>query len=191
MPKIESFYGFKTLKSDLLEFAGMGLDNFKEEQKANGYSLKQEYFDGEYPQSVLDYIDKRTEFLLKGDGDYTGLDGETASRVMTIIQENISDGVDVLALKILKLIPEITEERAKMIAHTEVANAVEKTRNIMYVEAFPEGKKEWQTSVNDVCPYCINNEAQGIIGIMDQFASGAVDSIQHTRCRCNILYYPD
>jgi hypothetical protein len=61
LPKIETFYSFPALKKDLLGFAGMALDEVKKDKRTN-FTLN--FFDGEYPQVVLDNIDKFTEAVL-------------------------------------------------------------------------------------------------------------------------------
>ena len=188
LPKIESFYAFNVLKKDLLFFAGLGLDEVKKDERVK---FKKDFWDGEYPQSVLDAIEKRTQFLLKGVGDYEGVDAQTTQVINQYIRDNASKGVEGISKLLLTLMPEFAESRARMIAQTEVAEAVEGTREIMYVEEFPDGAKEWQTTVNDVCQLCKSNGNEGNMMIKELFASGDSRAPAHPRCRCTTLYYPD
>jgi phage portal protein BeeE len=188
LPKIESFYAFNVLKKDLLQFAGMGLDTFKKDKRIK---FKAEFFDGEYPQVVLDAIDQRTEMLLKGVGDYKGVDAETTRLINMYIKDNASKGVFQITKLLTEMLPEFSQNRAELIAMTEVAEAVEGTRETMYLEGFPDGYKEWQTAVFDVCPICVENEKQGKISIKDNHQSGHSRPTAHPRCGCTELYFPD
>ncbi|GAB4146856.1 MAG: hypothetical protein OHK0017_07860 [Patescibacteria group bacterium] len=184
LPKIETFYSFPALKKDLQNFAGLGIDDFIENTGIT------KFFDGEYPLAVLEWLDDRVEKLLKGKKGFHGIDKETSSQIETIIRNNASKGVVALASIIREQIPSIAFERASLIAHTEVGNAVESTRDILYQAEFKGGEKEWQTSVYDVCPICTGNENQGRIPIDQDFKSGVGKALAHPNCRCTVLYYP-
>lgn len=187
---LETYYSFPAMKKDLLKFAGVALDSVRKDKRTT-FSMKRDYFDGEYPQSVLDFIDNAVERLLKGDDEFKSVDVETAAQIETIIKANISDGVFEIAKKIIEQVDTISFNRAELIAQTEVANAVEGTREIMYTTdpVFDGGKKKAQTSVNDVCKICTTNEDQGLIDISAAFKSGEKRATFHPRCRCDILYY--
>jgi hypothetical protein len=189
IPKIESFYSFNDLKANISFFAGLGLDEVKKDKRVK---FKAEFWDGEYPREVEDFIDKRVENILKGGEQFSSVDFETSAHIETIIKENLSFGVAHIAQKIKEAIPLLSSDRASLIAHQEVANAVEGTREIMYKKAFKDGTKEWQTvadaSVRDSHK---DNEKQGKIDINDKFSSGDNSPAGAFRCRCTVLYYPD
>ena len=187
LPKIESFYDFKTCKNDLLKFAGMGLDTVKKDKRTK---FKANFWDGEYPESVLNYIDKRVVQLLKGTAEFKSIDNQTASEVESIIKNNASQGVAAIAKVITEQLPNISKYRATLIAQTEVTYAVEGTRSLMYKDQFPEGTKERQTGVIDVCQLCIQDESQGQIGINELFSSQTDYPPVHPRCGCTNLYFP-
>jgi hypothetical protein len=194
LSKLESYYGFKTLKQDLLKFAGLGLDEFYktlEKYTIQGYKLRKDYFSGEYPQIIVDAVDGRTQYLLKGVGDYAGLDGETTQRISSIISANISEGVSVIAQKLNDLVNTMPKSRAEIIAKSEVAEAIEGTRFTMYETEFSNGSKDWTTGVFDVCPICETNESQGKIGISENFTSDDRRPTAHPQCGCTCTYYPD
>jgi phage portal protein BeeE len=188
LPKIETFYAFNVLKKDLLQFAGMGLDEVKKDKRVK---FKAEFFDGEYPQSILDSIEARTEWLLKGDGTYKGVDEATSQQIATLIKDNASLGVLEILKKLEELVPKMSPVKAEMIAYTEVAEAVEGSREKMYLENFQGGTKEWMTGVNDVCDLCRGNEAEGRISISSNHASGNSRPTAHPKCGCTELYYPE
>ncbi len=188
LPKIETFYSFPALKKDLLGFAGMALDEVKQDKLTN-FTLN--FFDGEYPQVVLDNIDKFTEAVLKGNPKmFDSVDVETTSQIQNIIKANINSGVNYIAIILSDKIEDIAFNRAELIAHTAVTESVEKTREALYLIEFPDGSKEWQTAVQDVCYLCTGNEKQGKIKIEEVFSSGVSAPSAHNRCKCTVLFYP-
>jgi hypothetical protein len=188
LPKIETFYSFPALKKDLLGFAGLALDEVKRDKRTN-FTLN--FFDGEFPQEVLNNIDKFTEAVLKGSADlFDSVDVETANQIQNIIKTNINSGVVGISKVLADKVQDLAFNRAELIASTAVTEAVEKTRESMYLSEFPDGYKEWQTTINDVCNLCIGNERQGKIRIDKTFSSGVSAPSAHSRCRCTCLYYP-
>jgi hypothetical protein len=190
LPKLETFYSFPALKKDLLEFAKIGIDIFETQTKSKTRAKEDDSF-GKYPQSVVDYIDQRTQWLLKGDENYSGLDGETSAEIETIIAGNLGKSVQEIAGIISMSIEKFSLNRAKVIAQNEVANAVEKSQYVLYKSEFPDGTKEIQTAVSDVCPICVTAENQGQIKMSADFENGAESAPLHIKCRCTTLYYPD
>jgi hypothetical protein len=188
---LETYYSFPAIKKDMLAFAGFALDTVKKDKRTS-FALKRDFFDGEYPQSVIDFIDKQAERLLKGDEEFKSVDVETANQIETLINANISLGVDKIAGIISDAIPTIDFNRASLIAQTEVANAVEGTREIMYTTdpLFKKGGKSWQTSKDEkVRESHQNNEKEGIIPIKKNFQNGFSRAGSEPRCRCDTLYY--
>ena len=196
VPKLESFYAFNVLKKDLLVFAGEGIKEFQKETKSQykdrqfEENKKEDSFDGEYPQSVLDSVDQRTQMLLKGLGDYKGLDHDLTMTINTVLAENASLGVQALAALLMEKFDKLNSVRAQLIAHNEVANAVEGTRYDMYLDV-GYSKKEWQTcNDNRVRQEHLDNEAQGQIGINEDFGNGEKRPADTSiNCRCTLLYY--
>jgi hypothetical protein len=188
LPKIETFYSFPALKKDLLGFAVIALDEVKKDKRTK-FTLN--FFDGEYPQVVLDNIDKFTEAVLKGNADlFDSVDVETTSQVQNIIKTNINKGVFEISAILSDKIQDLAFNRAELIASTAVAESVEKTREALYLIEFPDGSKEWQTTTQDVCPLCVGNERQGQIPIDKVFSSGVSAPSAHSRCRCTAIYNP-
>lgn len=77
-------------------------------------------------------------------------------------------------------------DRAKLIAHTEIANANEQSKLIGYRNALGLGielKKSWLTVGDDrVEPECVANAAAGAIAIDADFPSGHDAPLAHPRC---------
>lgn len=139
VPKIESSYSFKALNEDLLYFAGVGIERIqKDDRVKTEFSFKQDEktkvftFDGEYPDEVLEFIEMRTIFLLKGVETYTGIDGETTSLIAKFIRDNAELGEEALIKKLKEKFEEESLGRARTIVRTEIANAVMGTNSLMY-----------------------------------------------------------
>lgn len=191
IPKLETFYSFPALKKDLLVFAGVGFDLFKKDKRVKKF--KADFDFGEYPQAVLDAIENRTEMLLKGLGDYEGVDAETTQIINSYLKDWANEGTDLIIKKLIEIIPDFTERRASLIVETEIANAIEGTRETMYKD---EGfsKKSWSNSKDErVRPAHKAFEGLGKIDINKNFeASGQSEPRAGfaPRCRCTTLYYP-
>ena len=202
-PKVETFYSFPTLKKDLLKFAGLALEGVQKDKRTNFKLAK--YFDGEYPDQVIKAIENRVMWLLKGGDDipeenlellpddyrsYKGIDAEISRQISKLVADNATESV----AKILELLKakfsELSEIKAEQIAYTEVAEAVEGTRSIMYQQEFEGGQKEWLTGFYDVCPVCEANSKEGRIPITALFSSGHPRPTAHPKCGCTCLYYP-
>jgi hypothetical protein len=187
---LETFYSFPALEKSLLEFAGLGLDDYYSDKRVTQF--KKEYFDGEYPAVVLSFIEEQVQRILKGDKKFESVDAETASQIETIISENIEQGVNAIAMLIKEKAKDMSLNRAKLIAQTEVANAVEGTRELMYVSdpLFKDGGKEWQTSLDErVRLSHKRNSEQGVIPIAELFQNGSSRAGSEPRCRCDTVYY--
>jgi HK97 family phage portal protein len=113
------------------------------------------------------------------------------------LKKTLSDGVklgedaDQLAKRIRDIYKEATENRAKMIARTEVMRA----NNFATQEAYRQSGivvgKEWLTAIDErTCPYC--NELDGkILSLKDNYFSSSFGKISepplHPRCRCTTM----
>jgi hypothetical protein len=184
LDKIESFYAFNVLRDDLLVFAGKALDSLK---KVSQIKFVKEFFDGEYPKAVLDAIIARTEFVLKGDGTFAGVDEETTKQISNFIADNASLGVVELTKKLVDFIPGFSENRARIIAETEVANASEGTRLTMYEQSGAIKKK--LRTVNDSLVRSSHSEAQSLGWVdIDYDYGGFTRGGQEPRCRCDTDY---
>lgn len=196
LKKLESFYDFKTLKRDLLTMAQKGVDLFYSDPFVKAKHNKQKKFAddlvfGEPTKEVLEYFDKRTESLLKGSSEFKSLDVQTSAQIEQIIKENIEKPLEQIMQILTNNIADLTITRAKLIAETETANALEGARWLMYKTEFTGGLKEWFT-VNDerVRHSHRNNQSEGKIPIEKAFSSGEMRAGEAPRCRCSVNYYP-
>lgn len=102
------------------------------------------------------------------------------------LEENI--GTDAIAEAIMDSTG-FSEERADLIAHTEIARA----NSMAAVEGYRGArddlgvnvKKEWLVS-DEPCPICVDNEADGAIDLDDDFSSGDGEPPAHPNCECAI-----
>lgn len=195
LPKIETFFAFNVLKKELYKFVRKGFDLFEQDKRIkNNLKNYTDSWAGKYPQSVIDAIeaavDKYAASLLKGGSLFESVDVYTSELITNIIQENISLGVAGIVGIIKKKLPDLSFRRAELIASTSVTEAIEGTRETLYLEEFPNGTKAWLTTIYDVCSVCLANEKQGRIHIADVFQSGHTRPPAHPRCRCTVVYYP-
>jgi len=110
---------------------------------------------------------------------------EIADKVKEAIQEGWS--ADDLADEI-KSIGSFSDERAEMIARTEIIRANNEGHLIAFKGSGVVQQKAWSTAEDgDVCDVCEENEAQGPIGLDDAFASGDDAAPAHPNCRCTII----
>jgi len=80
----------------------------------------------------------------------------------------------------------ISKKRAEIVAITEWARATE-TMNYATMVAGDVPFKTWITVGDErVCPICIGNAEQGVIGVREAFQGGVLHAPQHPRCRCTV-----
>ena len=89
--------------------------------------------------------------------------------------------------QIIKAVQETFEQfssvRAGMIAQTESADAYNEGRWVMAAEMGME-EKAWETESGTPCDECLANEAQGYIGMDEDFQSGDDAPTLHPNCLC-------
>ena len=182
MPKIESNYAFNVLNADLLYFAGIGVEEYTKHPKA----AKEFSWDGEYPASILTMIEDRTEMLLKGVGDYQGLDHHTSVLINSYLKKDAASGEFTLAQTILGIAPELAEYRARTIARTEIANAVSGSQFRLHTDNGATSKK--LLSLATARPTHKASESQGWISINELYSGGFNRSGEEINCRCADLF---
>lgn len=83
-----------------------------------------------------------------------------------------------------------SEERAQLIAHTEIANANSAGSLAGYERAAASGLevlKSWSVTDDQCCDACEENEAAGPIALDKPFPSGDMAPLAHPHCRCVLL----
>jgi SPP1 gp7 family putative phage head morphogenesis protein len=105
--------------------------------------------------------------------------GATTSEIATVIANSTA----------------LSDERAEMIARTEVASITNDVALAAFKQVDADGeiklKKEWLTSGDDPCDNCQSNEAAGAIGLEDDFPSGDDAPPLHPRCSCEVMPVAD
>ena len=126
----------------------------------------------------------------------------TREYLRTVIERGVQEGwsYDRIAQAIIDRYEEFAigrpqlhiDSRAHLIAVTETGNAYEEGAYQIVSGLRDLGlqmEKSWLTVGDDrVEETCMNNEAQGWIGLDEQFPSGHLHPLAHPACRCTILY---
>ena len=109
----------------------------------------------------------------------------TRDMLRTIISDGLEENIGTPAIaEAIQDGTVFSKARAKLVAHTEVANANEQSKLIGWRVAGENGvvvKKAWLTAT-DPCDVCIDNEAAGFIDLDDDFPSGDDAAPAHPRC---------
>jgi hypothetical protein len=119
------------------------------------------------------------------------VDDTTLDAVRRAIAQGIGDGLG--ASEIADSVEELgafTEDRAQLIAHTEIANANSQGALVGYKTAKDSGidvKKAWLLADEDVDDECADNADAGAIELDDIFPSGDDAPLAHPNCRCALV----
>jgi SPP1 gp7 family putative phage head morphogenesis protein len=124
----------------------------------------------------------------------TDLDETTVKRVRQIISQGIKRGdtADQIAASLSTFIDDdqLTDERAQLIAQTEVNNVLSQAALEANL-AMGADEKAWVTVGDDRVSQtiCAPNEGDGEIPIKDTHQSGHLHPSGHPRCRCTEVYF--
>ncbi len=179
-PKLESYYSINTLKKDLYQF----LDPVVGELKTG----QEQFAKDEIPQYLLDYVDSISVQILKGTENIKSVDVETQRLIFQIITNNYAKGKNFITNKIFELVDEFSLDRATNIATTTVNQAVEGSRELMYLEEGYKFKRWITVSDDKVRDTHRQNKAQGWVPIDEIFESGDSSPGTAFRCRCTVIY---
>jgi len=135
------------------------------------------YYEGPPMRQAMTYAQKRAALLVKE------LNEETLEQMRGIIEYGIKQkrGIPGLSRDLRNQITNMAKVRAKMIARTETADALE--------SAFMDRAKDMKVTgkecvVADPCPICEENGNAGVIPIDKPFPSGDMRPPFHPNCRC-------
>jgi hypothetical protein len=140
----------------------------------------QQQFEGPPSQEAIEYAKTRgAQIAVK-----YGLPQTSANRLAQIVSDGIKNkrGIPGLARDIRKEFPDMTIERARLIAHNETADSLE-AAFIERSKAMGVTGKEW-VCVPDSCAICRANAAVGVIPMNQMFPGGVMHPPQHDGCRC-------
>lgn len=117
----------------------------------------------------------------------TGLDETTLEALQDAISTGIEErlGVDGLGRLIRSTVMDMTVKRAQVIATTEMNRAFS-TAALEKMAGIGIEFKRW-FPVDDPCPVCEDNEAEGAIPVNQVFSSGDDAPPAHPNCRCAVV----
>lgn len=133
-----------------------------------------------------DLVDRASEWALDRAGELiTDIADATRDGVRELVASAVQDGRSPQELRAALMdYSGFGRSRAETIGRTESAYALGQAQRGLAVDA-GQDEKNWQ---GGECEECAGNEADGWIGIDDEF-SGGVDTIpQHPRCTCTVIY---
>uniref|UniRef100_A0A6M3L1M3 Putative methyltransferase n=1 Tax=viral metagenome TaxID=1070528 RepID=A0A6M3L1M3_9ZZZZ len=114
----------------------------------------------------------------------TKINEVTRDRLARVLSEGVDRGQSVakIAKNIRAEVGDMSRYRSKMIAQTELNNAMSEASLRTY-ERLGVENKSWSTS-GDACEICLGNEAEGIVPIDHVFSSGDERPPSHPNCLC-------
>lgn len=127
--------------------------------------------------------------LIAKDGSGGELIDSTREMIRQTVAKTIADGeTDAAIAKALQDAYAFSDERAELIARTEVRNALG-NGGFIAAKAVGMEEKRWLLSNDEgICPVCEANAAQQWIPIGETFLSGDEAPLAHPRCRCDAAY---
>lgn len=182
LPKIETYYAFNVLKSDLLTFAQIGEDRATSDTRLD-HSMN--YSDSKYSEETLKVIDEGSEMLLKGVGEYKGVDTMTNRELANIILANSGKNHLEIADIFEKRLESMSYVRALMIGTTAISNAIMMTEYLIYRDQGAKKKRIIHVADGQART---THEAAGKIGwvpIDHIYDGGFVCAGQQVNCRCD------
>lgn len=116
----------------------------------------------------------------------TGINTTTQKIIADAIEEGITErlGVDGTKRLLLATIKDMTANRARLIASTEMNDAFSEA-TMRKLNRMGVSYKQWITSA-DACDFCVENEDAGPIPIGELFPSGDERPPGHPFCRCAV-----
>jgi hypothetical protein len=146
-------------------------------------------FGGKDPQAIKWASEHAAEMLIS-DGTGGMLSDDTRNmirRTITkLLQDPKSDIKDIASA--LQDAYAFSDERATLIAATELHNAQSQGAYVGAVQVGMKAKKWLLSNAEGVCTSCAGNAAQGWVPIELPFASGAMAPLEHGGCRCDAAY---
>ena len=127
------------------------------------------------------------------DNSLSKLTGNFAKESVERLQGAVADAwqaggsYDQIVKAVQDTFADFSDARAGMIAQTEANDAYNEARDQVARDADLD-EKAWETESGDPCEICLANEAQGWIGIDEDFESGDDAPTAHPRCCCSLNY---
>lgn len=207
LPKIESYYSFPALEKDLAKFAQFGVDEFNKDKNIKFKKVK--YAESGLPKIIQKALEFRVLFLLKGEDfvevdeynkliplwmgikKFKGVDEETSSQISNFLKARGKEGVPKLVNELTSKFKDMTTARAETIARTEVSNALEGSRYILYQDEYgKDGTSRWSTA-KDERVGDDHEQNEGVVRKLGKaFPSGETRPGQRPNCRCTSFMLP-
>ncbi len=137
-------------------------------------------FEGPPQRQAVKYAQTRSARMVKG------MDKVTRDRLANVIADGIKNkrGVGGLQADIRKVFGDMKVHRARMIARTETATALEESFLDRSKDLGVTGK-QWVTAGDDrVTAECMANASEGVVPLDHVFSSGTARPPVHQQCRC-------
>jgi len=145
-------------------------------------------FGGKNPDAIAWAFDHAADLLLQGQSDGLLQNPQQLPIRQTVVNA-MRDDASLLALaETMRTVHGFSFEAAKVISWTEM-HCAQGHGALAGAIAVGMKAKKWLAS-NDpgICPGCRANADQGWIAIDLPFASGAMASLDHVGCRCDVTY---
>lgn len=134
--------------------------------------------------------DRAAELVGVSDNEAYSLDDSTREMIRSIIADGIENNLATSEIgDILEEAYAFSDDRAQLIAATEITSANSEGALVGYQEAKAEGvnvKKSWLV-LEDGCDICQENADAGPIDLDDSFPSGDDAPGAHPKCRCVLV----
>lgn len=126
--------------------------------------------------------------MLSSDGNGGALADSTRNMIRELVVNGLNDHASrAFIADALRSAYAFSQERAALIAVTEIRNAEQGGKLVAYKSARMD-EKRWLKSNNEgVCPLCDANAEQGYIPLKDAFLSGDEAPLAHPNCRCDLV----
>jgi len=120
------------------------------------------------------------------------IDETTRSALRDVIADGFRDNktVDEIAADIMQSTA-LSQERADLIARTEVYNINNSVALASIKQSGAAMLKQCNTSSDEPCEGCLENESAGAIPLDDDFPSGDDGPTLHPRCSCELSFVTD
>jgi hypothetical protein len=144
---------------------------------------------GTFDPKAAEWATQHAGELIASDGNGGELADATRDMIRQLIATTLKDNgsrKDIIAA--LRDAYAFSEQRAELIAQTEIRNA-QGGGGLIGAQVMGMQEKRWLLSNDEgICPLCEANADQQWIPIGQAFASGAEHPLQHPNCRCDAAY---
>lgn len=205
--KIETVLPFTVFKDNLLNFVDLAKKEVEDRKRELGrdkvaknsvkFSLKsniESFIDAlvKYNLKGFNSLTESEKTLLNGfDGDYKGIDEETSNQINTVLKEFADSSFDEIVEALETLVETLPKNRAELISRMTIANAVEKSRYLSYIESEATLKRHLGVNDGRETQISIDASSKGIVPIDFVYTHTVGDGLStplHFNDRSSIIY---